>query len=516
MITEKDNIQIANKNIDKEKVLKQIEQFKNGFPFVELYAPATTKNGILSIGKSRIDILAEEYQKQIYNKKVMKFVPASGAASRMFKDLYSFLEECKKTENIEEIFNNGKNDSVKRLITNLKYFAFYEDLKFILKMNNVEIDNPENINDFVKIISAILQPDGLCYSQLPKGLIKFHKYTSHSRTAFEEQLVEGAFYSKNSDNTVNIHFTISPDHKELICKHIDFVKANYEKEFNVIYNISYSIQKSSTDTIAVDINNEPFRDIDGSLIFRPGGHGALIENLNEIKSDIIFIKNIDNVVPDNLKQKTYLFKKALGGLLIEIQNKTFGYLNQLSEKTNVNKIIIKEIISFAKNELLLNIPSEINKLSIEEQSKILLDKLNRPLRICGMVKNQGEPGGGPFWVKGENGNITLQIIESSQIDLNNPKQKEIFNKSTHFNPVDIVCGVRNFKGDYFNLLDFVDESTGFISIKSKNGRDLKAMELPGLWNGAMAGWNTIFVEVPLITFNPVKTINDLLREEHQS
>jgi hypothetical protein len=324
------------------------------------------------------------------------------------------------------------------------------------------------------------------------------------------------FYAKNTNNIVSLHFTVSPEYKDIISTYIDSVKTNYEKEFNIVYDISYSIQKSNTDTIAVDKNNEPFREEDGTLLFRPGGHGALIENLNDLHGDIIFIKNIDNVVPDSIKGTTYLFKKALGGLLINIQEQIFNYLQLLHNNYNPTKTEIKKIANYANNELFIHMPVDFWQMPTTEQKEYLIKKLNRPIRICGMVKNQGEPGGGPFWVIDKNNNLSLQIIESSQIDLNNSQQKEIFNKSTHFNPVDIVCGVRNFMGEPFNLLNYIDHSTGFISIKSKNGKELKAMELPGLWNGAMADWITIFVEVPLITFNPVKTLNDLLRPEHQT
>jgi hypothetical protein len=377
----------------------------------------------------------------------------------------------------------------------------------------IDIDTCIHTHEYNSIIDFLLLEKGLNYAALPKGLLKFHKYNNTSRTAFEEHFVEAADYSSDIHGEASIHFTLSPEHIYKFKNLIQHTIEGYEQNLNVRFNITYSIQKPGTDTIAVDLNNQPFCESDGSLLFRPGGHGALLENLNELNGDIIFIKNIDNIVPDRLKEETYKYKKAIGGLLVEFQEEVWKYL-RLLEAGNVHEDLLDEIIQFTNDQL--NIPLAFSaSLSNDEKVKILFSKFNRPIRVCGMVKNEGEPGGGPFWTKNSNGELSLQIVESSQIDMDNTEQKNIFKSSTHFNPVDLVCGVKDYKGFNFNLLNYTDPATGFISIKSKDGRELKALELPGLWNGAMADWITIFVEVPIITFNPVKTVNDLLREEHQ-
>jgi hypothetical protein len=326
-----------------------------------------------------------------------------------------------------------------------------------------------------------------------------------------EHLTEGTYYARNKDGKVNIHFTVSPEHQPFFEALIAARKPAYEKKLEATFDVSFSIQKPSTNTIAVDMNNQPFREKDGSLLFRPGGHGALIENLNDINAEIIFIKNIDNVVPDRLKPGEAHYKKLLAGVLVCMRQRAFGYLDKL-EKGNCTPEELAEILAFTQNELCIAPPEGgIN----EPLPEYLKRKLDRPFRVCGMVKNQGEPGGGPFIVKNADGTASLQILESSQIDRNDPKAMEAFKNSSHFNPVDLVCGVKDRKGKKYNLPDYVDKNTGFISLKSKDGKELKALELPGLWNGAMSDWNTIFVEVPVSTFNPVKTVNDLLRPEHQ-
>ena len=349
---------------------------------------------------------------------------------------------------------------------------------------------------------------------LPKGLLLFHDYNDEPRLAVEEHLVEAAHYSNDKTNTSRIHLTVSPEHQQKFEEAINTKKEKFEKRFDVDYNIGFSEQHPSTDTIAVNINNEPFRNSDGSLVFRPGGHGALIENLNELKGEIIFIKNIDNIVPDRLKGETYLYKKVLGGLLFKLQKQNFEFLEML-EDGNLLDEELNQVCAFAEKELNIFIPNAYRGYEKMEKVDFLYNKMNRPIRICGMVKNEGEPGGGPFWVVDENDDESLQIVEASQINFLDESQKIIVNNATHFNPVDLACGVRNYKGVNFDLHEFIDPETGFISIKSKDGKDLKAQELPGLWNGAMADWITVFVETPLITFNPVKTINDLLRPQHQ-
>lgn len=504
------------KGIDPETIEQQIDNFKSGFPFIELIAPATPENGIKIFTDQELDKLQAFYDKNAEDYEILKFVPASGAASRMFKHLFEFNEKYSKDSDGKSALDSDKGfNSVYNFIKNLPKFAFYSDLVAIMKQNDLDLENCLKDADYSVIIEYLLEDKGLGYANLPKALLKFHNYAEGGRMAMEEHLVEGAEYCQNSEGRVAIHFTVSPEHSDRFIEEINRVKDKYEELFDVTYELTFSIQKSSTDTIAVDSKNKPFRDENDNIVFRPGGHGALIENLNDREGEIIFIKNIDNIVPDALKETTYKYKRVLGGYLIELRDKIFDYLEKL-EDGNITDNELKKIIAFTKDKLCIVIPADFEELSKIEKIDYLFNKLHRPIRICGMVKNEGEPGGGPFWIRNTEGEISLQIVESSQIDLANSDQKEIFSKSTHFNPVDLVCYVRDFNGEQFDLRDFVDPSTGFISVKSKDGRELKAQELPGLWNGAMADWTTVFVEVPILTFNPVKTVNDLLRKEHQA
>lgn len=491
MLTENDLIQLKERGISEEKVNQQIENFKQGFPFAKLVAPATPANGIIQLSTEDIEKFIAVFDEKSNENTILKFVPASGAASRMFKELFAFAE------------NPTKDSKIISLLENYQEFAFADEINSFLGKNTA---NP-TFNDFVKIANFILANEGLNYGFLPKGLIKFHKYSDGNRTAFEEHLAEGAVYSKDGNNVVHLHFTVSPQHLEAVNKLMDVVVPNYEKAFGVTYQINYSTQSPASDTIAVDMENNPFREEDESILFRPGGHGALIENLNAINADVVFIKNIDNVVPDRIKDLTYQYKKALGGYLLQVQTDVFAALTLLEGDVSDSQLI--EIKSLAIS-IGINTPENV------DTKAFLIEKLNRPVRICGMVKNEGEPGGGPFWVAQKDGSSSLQIIESSQIDMDQADQKDIVANATHFNPVDLICGVKNYKGEKFDLAKFIDPETGFISYKSKAGKELKAQELPGLWNGAMADWITLFVEVPVITFNPVKTINDLLRDQHKS
>jgi hypothetical protein len=511
MLTKEDLKLLQSKGIDPKAIDIQIDNFRKGFPFIKLIKPATIKDGIRAFGTKDIQRLADYYFANYKGYEVLKFVPASGAASRMFKNLFEFSAIDAGKEQNEAL---KKDSSIQSFINRLSDFAFYSDLIAALDKDGLSLNQLLAKQDYRTIINYLLTETGLNYANLPKGLLSFHRYPDGSRMAIEEHLVEGANYCKDKQGRAAVHFTISPEHADRFIDEINRVKDKYEEFFDITYEITFSIQKSSTDTIAVDLQNKPFREADGSLLFRPAGHGALIENLNDREGEIIFIKNIDNIVPDRLKADTYLYKRILGGCLIEIQEIVFEYLEAL-EKGDVDDEDLKAILKFAKKELSVVPPLDFSNIPRIEKIDYLFNKLNRPLRICGMVKNEGEPGGGPFWVLNADSEHSLQIVESSQIDLNDPGQKEIFSQATHFNPVDLVCGVRDYKGHNFDLHDYVDASTGFISIKSKDGQSIKAQELPGLWNGAMADWNTVFVEVPISTFNPVKTINDLLRIEHQ-
>lgn len=492
MFSEKDLSQIEARGAKLETILEQIENFKNGFPYMNVIKAATIDDGMIQLGDEKAAKLAKDFDDQIFDKKLLKFVPASGAASRMFKSLFAALEEDKIDKSVNEFLER------------LQDFAFYGSL--IKSIGSESADHKT-------ILKHLLTAEGLDYGSLPKGLLEFHKYDGFTRTPAEEHLVEGAKYA-NAGGKVNLHFTVSPEHRSKFQALIDNVLANYETKFGVKYNISFSEQKPSTDTIAVNLDNTPFRTANGDLLFRPAGHGALLENLNDQDADVVFIKNIDNVVPDSLKEQTIIYKKALASLVLSYQEAVFAFLKMM-DGVKISEVDLLEISEFLENELCVEAPEDYEDYSLEEKKDYCRTKLNRPLRICGMVKNVGEPGGGPFWAENPDGSISLQVVESAQIDLKDPEQKEIFEKATHFNPVDLICTLKDYKGNKFNLLDFRDPKTGFNTQKSQSGRDLKAQELPGLWNGAMADWNTLFVEVPLITFNPVKTVNDLLRPEHQ-
>ena len=515
MFTEKDTKQIKNKGLSIQEVEKQISFFQKGFPFMNLVAPAIPGNGLIVLKEEEVDKLVSHFDKDFSNYNIIKFVPASGAASRMFKHLFEYIEKPASTgTDIEQIDKDESFNSVHHFFANITSFAFYQDLKMVLKNNDLDIDELLNSGAHHTILDYLLTDKGLNYANLPKGLLAFHAYENESRLAVEEHLVESAYYAKDKNNVSHLHLTVSPEHLNTFKNTISERKSKFEEAFDLTFHISYSQQKPSTDMIAVDLSNVPFRLENGSLLFRPGGHGALIENLNDLDAEIVFIKNIDNVVPDSLRDTTYTYKKALGGLLFRLQERTFEIL-ELLDDGNLTDDELEKIKNFAEKRLEIFIPDAYKGYDKMDRIDFLFNKLNRPMRICGMVKNEGEPGGGPYWVKNENDEISLQIVESSQMDLDNPKQAEIISKSTHFNPVDLVCGIKNYKGEKFDLRNYVDVNSGFISTKSQSGKTLKAQELPGLWNGAMADWITIFVETPIITFNPVKTINDLLRPEHQ-
>lgn len=500
MFTNKDLKQFSEKGINTETVEEQINNFKKGFPFVNIIGAATINSGLIKLTNNKVEEYIKIYEEILGDEKTVKFVPASGAASRMFKELFEFKDS--DNSNIDD----KKFSSIFKFFKEIEKFAFYDELK------NSCSEGVDFKRDHKLVLSCLLDKKSMNYGSLPKGLLKFHKYEKKSRTPAEEHLVEGAEYS-NSNGKVNIHFTISPEHKNAFEKHINKVKTEYEKKYNVKFNIDFSVQKTSTDTIAVDLQNVPFRNEDGTILFRPGGHGALIENLNEIDADIIFVKNIDNVVPDSFKKDTITYKKAIAGVLIDKRNQIFNLIKKL--KNNLSEEIIIEAKYFLEKELFITVDNKFEGKNIEDKAKYLIRKLNRPVRVCGMVKNEGEPGGGPFFVKKESGSVSLQIVEGAQIDMSNLEKMKIVENATHFNPVDLVLSVKDYENNNFDLHNFIDNETGFISQKSKDGKDLKAQELPGLWNGAMAKWNTIFVEVPISTFNPVKMVNDLLRDTHQ-
>ena len=499
MLAEKDLKQIAQKGITPEQIENQMNEFKTGFPFLKLEAAAGIGNGIIAPDADERKKLVDTWNEyKAEGKRVVKFVPASGAASRMFKNMFAFVDAD---------YDVPTTDFEKKYFDQIDNFAFFDALDTICQKNEGKGIHALMAEGKYKAVAAnMLKAEGLNYGQLPKGLLLFHKYPEGARTPMEEHLVEAAMYAA-SNGEAHVHFTVSHEHMELFKAKVAEKADLFANKYSIKYDISFSEQKPSTDTVAANPDNTPFRNEDGSLLFRPGGHGALIENLNEIEADVIFIKNIDNVVPDRLKPETVEWKQVIAGVLVTLQKKAFEYLKVLD--AGANEAQLKEIAEFVTKNLCTD--AKNNKVDAEYLRK----KLNRPMRVCGVVKNVGEPGGGPFLTYNQDGTVSLQILESSQIDTNNEAYMKMFTQGTHFNPVDLVCAVKDYQGKPFNLPEFVDKTTGFISSKSKAGKELKALELPGLWNGAMSDWSTIFVEVPLGTFNPVKTVNDLLREQHQ-
>ena len=516
MFSDPDLTYLRQRGTDPDTAEQQLQYFREGFPPLQLVRAATVDDGILRIEDDLADEFIKKYDAESPARRVVKFVPASGAASRMFKALFAFAQSYHGSEqDYQHLTNDPEQRPIFEFFKRIQDFAFYDDLNQTQSQRGVGLNESILQRDYATPLNTLLQEDGLNYGNLPKGLLKFHRYGDTSRTPVEEHLVEGAHYCRDAHNNVYLHFTVSPEHRALFEQHVADVKKHYEQQFGVTYHVSFSEQKPATDTIAVDMNNEPFRNDDGTPLFRPGGHGALIENLNDLEADLVFIKNIDNVVPDRLKEETYRNKKLLGGILLALQEKIFSYQRQLDTLEEADDESLEEVRTFVEEQLGA-VPAQVfSSMDGAEKAAFLIEKLDRPIRVCGMVKNEGEPGGGPFWVVNPNGSTSLQIVESAQVSLDDPDQQSAWENATHFNPVDIVCSLRDHEGKKFDLTHYVNEQAGFIAQKSKDGKELKALELPGLWNGAMADWNTIFVEVPIGTFNPVKTVNDLLREQHQ-
>jgi len=500
---------LETKGVSKAKVREQVETFEDGILFVNLVKAAVVDDGILHFSATDEKHIIADFDSSKKGLSLLKFVPASGAASRMFKALFNFLDVYDPSnENLDSYFERTNDAALKLFSEKLVALPFYKIVEKRIKRKTVT--QGEALYLFVK---ELLSDEGLNYGFYPKGLLPFHSYGTATATPFQEHLKEGAIYAKN-EGVSNLHFTISEQHSEMFKKELSAIEEKVSTDTKTTFKVSYSYQKPATDTIAVDMDNVPFRNSDGTLLFRPGGHGALIENLNEQDADIIFIKNIDNVVVPKFAEEVGNSKKILAGVLLKAQQRAHAYTKLLADDA-VNAELLDEIKLFLESELSVRFSDSFFSYNLAEQIKILKDKIDRPIRVCGMVKNEGEPGGGPFWIRDKNGHISLQIVESAQIDASNENQVNILQSATHFNPVDLVCGVKNYKGEKYNLLNFVDSKQGFITKKTKEGRALKALELPGLWNGAMAFWNTIFVEVPLVTFNPVKTVNDLLKPSHQ-
>ncbi len=526
MLRKEDLAQIGQRGSSVQAVEEQIERFKKGFPWMRIVAPATPDRGILVLDDAQADAAVNYYEGAQINGKC-KFVPASGAASRMFKDLFSGLDALKDGKELSD------DAPAAKFVDRIAEFAFYTSELFGEKTCKC----PEYRKE---VLLKTLTDEGLGYGSKPKGVLKFHKYTDGEiRTAFAEHLVEAQNYMRNEDGSANLVVTISPEHQHLFEEAYDEVKAAYEAKYGVKYNINFTFQDKATDTVAVDVENRPFRTETDSLLFRPAGHGALIHNLNAITDEVVSIKNIDNVANERLLPETARWKMVLLGKALELRDTLHGFLRELDIVTNSNIAdaltpiippytgigdediyqseavvsLCDDIEEFLDKTLCIKMPVADNcKARVEALRK----KLNRPVRVAGMVKNQGEPGGGPFIIAEKDGSTSLQVLESVQINMSDDHARNALASATHFNPVDIVCCLHDYKGNSFDLLQYVDEDAGFISSKSYQGRELKALELPGLWNGAMSKWNTLFVEVPLETFNPVKVVLDLLRPAHQN
>ena len=508
-----DFVQLYERGISLENILKQLKIFKKGISKSHLISPATIDDGILAFSETEFEEKAAFFDAQKEKLKIKKFVPASGAATRMFKFLRAFVNEFDiEKETINAYINRKKDKELPIFIVAMDKFPFFKAVDKKLKSIYPDFDNLERDYKNYYFIKTLLSQDYFAFADKPKAVLPFHKYKDHIANPIEEHLNECAHYA-SSNQVSNLHFTVTEAHQQLFEKEIEILKEKVENDSGIQINIGYSYQNAATDSIAVDAKNRLVRDKNGALIFRPGGHGALIQNLNALDADVIFVKNIDNVIQNHIDKIT-LYKKALAGILIEVQQKVFGYLNAIEQKM-IDEATLSEMILFLTEKLNIEISSDFDMFTFENKISKIKELLDRPIRVCGMVKNEGEPGGGPFWVMSDKGIKSLQIVEMSQVDLSDKKQSKILAEATHFNPVDLVCGIKNYKGEKFDLQNFVDQKTGFIVEKSVEGKTVKNYELPGLWNGSMAHWLTIFVAVPLITFNPVKTVNDLLKAPHQ-
>ena len=513
LFDKRDLRQLSELGIPQKEAARQIDLFRDPPPFTRVLRPCRPGDGIRAISAAEHPALLGQYDAAARRGRVAKLVPASGAATRMFKDLLSHLYAPEGSE---------APAAVRTFCENLPRFAFYEDLAAALAADGIDLEASIRSKDYKTVLKYLLEDAGLGYAELPKGLLAFHRYPEGPRTPFEEHLVEAAALTREQDGLCLLHFTVSPDHQERFERLLDRVRPGLEERYDCRFEVSFSTQRRSTDTLAVDPGNAPFRLEDGSLLFRPGGHGSLIDNLKDLGRegwDVVLLKNIDNVVPDHRKEIIHLWKRLLGGCLLTVREKVFSHLDRLEALDGIRgpeaEPVLAEAAKFVEDELSRPLPASFATADARDRKRFLMEVLDRPLRVCGVVRNQGEPGGGPFWVESPSGGISPQIVETSQIDPRNPEQQAILEASTHFNPVDIACSLLDQYGQPYDLHHFVDPSTVFISEKSHEGRPLKALERPGLWNGAMAGWNTVFVEVPDATFAPVKTVLDLLRPEHQ-
>lgn len=513
-LSREDASEIEKRGVSQEEVERQLTVFRRGNIVVDVVEAATLKNGIERLSDDEIQEHAAEYMKRKDSLEVLKFVPASGAATRMFKAFYQFIEDFDpEQENLEDFLDRRENAVLERFFGRMKDLPFYQLVWQKMRENHQYVDNLQEHQQQLIFVKTMLLQEGLGYGGIAKGLVPFHRYQDRLLTAFEEHFIEAAAYA-STKGVAKLHFTVAKDQRQRFEEEYKRLVKSLEQELGVRFEVYFSYQDPKTHTVAATNSNEPFKDEDGKIFFRPGGHGALIGNLGKQQADLVFIKNIDNVVVPRHRDVLSQYKKALAGKLLRLQEKAFAYLKEL-DVGEVSEAALSQMVDFLQKELKSGLSVNFEELSASEKKQILIRKMNRPMRVCGMVANEGEPGGGPFWVRNQSGEISLQIVESAQIDHDNYQQSKIAQEATHFNPVDVVCGLKDFKGQLFDLDKYVDQDTSFISNKTRNGRDLKALERPGLWNGAMADWISIFVEVPIETFNPVKTVADLLKPSHQ-
>ena len=508
--------QMSRLGLNEAQVRRQIEIFRKPRTYIRLKRPCTLGDGIVQIGSPEMENCLQLQGQAAAAERFCKFVPASGAATRMFQVLHQIYDSY--GDNLEEIARQAANGDATaqdflQFIEGIRFFPFYSDLSAVMARDGLSLDAVLEQGQVKILLQYLLTDRGLSYASLPKGLLKFHCYLNGCRTSFEEHLCEAAHYLGDRSGTCRVHFTVSPEHEERCCRLLQEVKPAYEEKFQVSFEIGFSCQSRSTDTIAVDADNRPFRDKNGRLLFRPAGHGALLKNLGDLQGDLVYIKNIDNVAPDHLKEPTYYWNKILGGYLVALQQSVHHWLRLM--RNRVSDDVLKEAEDYCRSRLFITLPDSYQSWSTQEKQAYLVKKLRRPIRVCGMVPNAGEPGGGPVWVEGPDQTLSLQIVEKAQVDFTDPGQDAIWRAATHFNPVHLVCALRDEEGRPFALQQYVDQDAYFISAKSKDGQILKALELPGLWNGAMADWITVFVEVPGATFSPVKTVADFLKPEHQ-
>lgn len=508
--------QLAESGIAPAEAERQIRLLTDPPPAIRLERPCRIGDGIQRLDAAEREEARREHERVRRAGRILKFVPASGAASRMFKSLLATLAEVRadNMDSLRKASAAGNRDATEALafLDGLRRFAFRDDLAAAMRQSGPDLERAIGDGKWRAILEHLLSGRGLDYAEQPKGLLLFHRYSDGNRTAFEEHLVEAAAFVRDDGGVCRVHFTVSPEHRARFESLLECVRPAYEKRYSVRFAVDFSVQESATDTLAVDLANAPFRSTDGRLLVRPGGHGALIANLDALGADIAQLQNVDNIVPDHLRGQTLEWKEMLVGRLSIVQRAALGHMEKLASSDSA---AVEAALAFLADAFGVSAPQAVKRGGSEEKRAYALERLRRPIRVCGMVPNTGEPGGGPFWVRERDGSTTLQIVESAQVDPASSEQQAVFASSSHFNPVLLACALRDLEGRPFRLSEFVDDDAVFIARKSKDGRDLKALERPGLWNGAMAHWNTVFVEVPGICFAPVKTVNDLLRPEHQ-